>query len=52
MLELLTHENIVAMASLFAILPDVMSLTLFGGELILNGDGSFVTGAGLSAKLY
>lgn len=48
----MTHELIVAAANLFALLPDAWTLTLMGGELILHGDGSFVTGAELSAELY
>lgn len=48
----MTHELIVAAANLFALLPDAWTLTLFGGELVLNGDGSFITGAELSAELY
>ena len=48
----MTHELIVAAANLFAILPDAWTLTLMGGELILNGDGSFITGTELSAELY
>lgn len=48
----MTHEIIVMMANLFAIFPDPWTLTLMGGELILNGDGSFITGTELSAELY
>lgn len=49
---MLTHDIIVAAANLFAILPDTWSLALMGGELIFNGDGSFITGTNLSAHLY
>lgn len=48
----MTHDIVVLMASLFAYLPDAWSLTLMGGELILNGDGSYITGVELSAELY
>lgn len=48
----MTHEIIVAVANMFALLPDAWTLTLMGGELILNGDGSFITGTELSAELY
>lgn len=48
----MTHDLIVAMANMFALLPDHWSLVLMGGELILNGDGSFQTGVELSAELY
>ena len=48
----MTHELVVMMANLFLILPDHWSLVLMGGELILNGDGSFITGIELSAELY
>ena len=46
------HDIIVAMANMFALLPDTWSLVLMGGELVLNGDGSFITGTELSAELY
>lgn len=46
------HEVIVAMADLFAVLPDHWSLALMGGELILNGDGSFITGENLGGMIY
>lgn len=46
------HDIIVAAASLFALAPDAWTLTLLGGELVLNGDGSFVTGEVLSAQIY
>lgn len=49
---LLTHDFIVAMADMFAILPDFISLHLPGSGLTLNGDGSFITDAELSAHLY
>lgn len=48
----MTHELVVLMASLFAHLPDAWSLVLMGGELVLNGDGSYITGVELSAELY
>lgn len=48
----MTHEIVVLMASLFAYLPDACSLVLMGGELVLNGDGSYITGVELSAELY
>lgn len=48
----MTHEIIVTLANLFALLPDAWTLTLMGGELVLNGDGSFITGTELSAELY
>ena len=48
----MTHELIVAMANLFAILPDHWSLTMLGGELVLNGDGSFITGENLGRMIY
>lgn len=46
------HDTIVAMANLFAVLPDHWSLVLMGGELILNGDGSFITGENLGRMIY
>lgn len=46
------HDFIVAMANLFAVLPDHWSLVLMGGELILNGDGSFITGENLGRMIY
>lgn len=46
------HDIIVAMANLFAVLPDHWSLVLMGGELILNGDGSFITGENLGRMIY
>ena len=49
---MITHEIIVAMASMFAVLPDTWSLVLMGGELVLNGDGSFVTGEVLGRMIY
>ena len=48
----MTHELIVMMADLFAVLPDHWSLTLLGGELILNGDGSYITGENLGRVIY
>lgn len=51
-MEMLTHDIVVFMATMFAILPDHLSVVLFGGELTLNGDGSFITGRALSARLY
>ena len=48
----MTHEIVVALANLFALLPDAWTLSALGGELILNGDGSFITGEALSAELY
>lgn len=48
----MTHEVIVMMANLFAILPDHWSLTMLGGELVLNGDGSFITGENLGRMIY
>lgn len=48
----MTHELIVAMANMFAMLPDHWSLVLMGGELVLNGDGSFVTGEILGRMIY
>lgn len=46
------HDVIVFLATMFAILPDSWSFALMGGELILNGDGSFITGARLSERIY
>ena len=46
------HDIIVAMADLFAALPDHWSLVLMGCELILNGDGSFITGENLGGMIY
>lgn len=51
-MDMLTHDIIVFMATMFAILPDHLSVTMLGGELTLNGDGSFITGRALSAHLY
>lgn len=51
-MELLTHDIVVLLATLFSILPDHFSVALFGGELWLHGDGSFITGRDLSAHLY
>ena len=51
-MEMLTHDIIVSLSALFALAPDQWVLSLFGGELILNGDGSFITGETLSAQLY
>jgi len=48
----ITHEIIVAMADVFAIFPDHWSLVMMGGELILNGDGSFITGENLGERIY
>lgn len=48
----MTHEIIVTLANLFALLPDAWTLSALGGELILHGDGSFITGTELSAELY
>ena len=48
----MTHEIIVAAANIFAALPDHWSLVLLGGELILNGDGSFITGENLGRMIY
>lgn len=48
----MTHELIVAMATLFGLLPDAWSITLLGGELILNGDGSYITGEQLGRMIY
>ena len=49
---MITHDVIVAMANMFSILPDAWSLVLMGGELVLNGDGSFITGTELGRDLY
>lgn len=46
------HDIIVAMANMFALLPDTWSLVLMGGELVLNGDGSFITGENLGERIY
>ena len=51
-MEMLTHYIIVFMANMFALLPDGAALSLFGDHLTLNGDGSFITSAELSAQLY
>lgn len=48
----MTHDLIVQLAWMWSALPDAWSLTLLHGELILNGDGSFVTGVDLSRQLY
>lgn len=46
------HEAIVAMATMFSILPDTWSLTLLFGEVTLHGDGSFITGTAINAIIY
>lgn len=48
----MTLELVVAMANLFSILPDHWSLVLMGGELVLNGDGSYITGEVLGREIY
>lgn len=48
----MTHEIIVALAALWSVVPDHLSLVLMHGDLVLNGDGSFVTSESLSARLY
>lgn len=48
----MTHEIIVALANVFAIFPDNWSLAMMGGELVLNGDGSFITGENLGRMIY
>lgn len=48
----MTHDLIVAMANLFSLLPDHWSVVLMGGELILNGDGSYITGIELGKEIY
>ena len=48
----MTHEIIVALANVFAIFPDHWSLVMMGGELALNGDGSFITGEILGRMIY
>lgn len=48
----MTFELVVAMADLFSLLPDHWSLVLMGGELVLNGDGSYITGIELGREIY